>query len=157
MTASVSRLAFLRRNRRITNQQYRSVTGSDSLTATRELTGLAAEGLIDKTSDRRWTVWVLAGAQDHEPQPRLEFADEATPQRRSDRSSSIRALLQVGPQSAKYLATELGITPEGVRQWLRRMEAAGEVEPTSEKRRSRHNKWRLSDTDGGIAGDDRPA
>ena len=42
-------LAFLHRNGQITNQQYRTVTGTDSLTATRELTGLAGEGLIEKT------------------------------------------------------------------------------------------------------------
>lgn len=133
-------LAFLHRNGRITNQQYRSVTGTDSLTATRELTGLAAEGLIDKTSDRRWAVWVLAGTDEVEQQPRLEFAVEPPTPPRSARWASIRTLLQDGPQSTKYLANELGITPEGVRQWLRRMEEAGEVEPTSEKRRSRSNR-----------------
>jgi len=137
-------LAFLHRNQRITNQQYRSVTGSDSLTATRELTALAAKGLIDKTSDRRWTVWVLAGIDGPEPQARLEFVEEP-PRSRSDRRDAIRALLQSGPRSTQDLANELGITPEGVRQWLRRMEDEGEVEPTSKKRRSRHNKWRLSD------------
>lgn len=140
-------LAFLHRNGKITNQQYRSVTGTDSLTATRELTGLAGEGLIDKTSDRRWTVWVLAGTQEVEPQPPLEFVEEPPPPSRRDRRPAIRALLQLGPQSTRFLANELGITPEGVRQWLRRMEEAGEVEPTSEKRRSRHNKWRLSAPD----------
>ncbi len=34
-------LAYLRRNAKITNQQYRTLTGCDSLTATRELSGLA--------------------------------------------------------------------------------------------------------------------
>jgi ATP-dependent DNA helicase RecG len=136
-------MAFLHRNGRITNQQYRSVTGTDSLTATRELAGLAAEGLIAKTSDRRWAVWVLADANETEHQPRLNFAEEPRPPR-NDRWASIHALLQDGPQSTKHLANELGITPEGVRQWLRRMEEAGQVEPTSEKRRSRSNKWRLT-------------
>lgn len=146
-------MAFIHRNGRITNQQYRSVTGTDSLTATRELTGLAAEGLIDKTSDRRWTVWVLAGDQEHELQPRLDFGEDARPRVRSDRRTSIRALLHGGPQSTSYLAKELGITAEGVRRWLRRMEDAGEVEPTSKRRRSRNNKWRLSGTGDSTAED----
>jgi ATP-dependent DNA helicase RecG len=136
-------LAFLHRNGRITNQQYRSVTGTDSLTATRELTGLAGEGLIDKTSDRRWAVWVLADGEPDQ-QPHLEFVEEPPPPSRRDRRPAIRELLEPGPQTAQHLADELGMTKEGVLRWLRRMEEAGEVEPTSEKRRSRHNKWRLS-------------
>ena len=136
-------LAFLRRNRRITNQQYRSVTGVDSLTATRELTGMAAEGLIDKTSDRRWAVWILAGRHEIEEQPQLEFDDEPQSRSRGDRRPEIRTLLAGGPQSAQDLADRIGITKEGVLRWLRRMEDHGEVEPTSEKRRSRLNKWRL--------------
>ncbi len=136
-------LAFIHRNARITNQQYRSVTGTDSLTATRELTGLAGEGLIEKTSDRRWAVWILAGTRTSEPQPRLEFTPEEPSRSRGDRRAAIRSLLTPGPQSAQHLADEIGLTKEGVLRWLRRMEDAGEVEPTSEKRRSRQNKWRL--------------
>ena len=136
-------LAFIHRNTRITNQQYRSVAGTDSLTATRELTGLAAAGLIKKTSDRRWTNWVLADDSHDGVQPRLNFAEKSPPSR-GDRRASIRALLQAGPQPAKHLAERLDITPEAVRKWLRRMEEAGEVEPTNEKRRSRSNQWRLT-------------
>ncbi len=136
-------LAFLHRNQRITNQQYRSVTGTDSLTATRELTGLAAEGLLDKTSDRRWAVWVLAGADESEPQQRLDLVEKPPQRSRQDRRPAIRAILEPGPQTAQLLAEELSITKEGVLRWLRRMEEAGEVEPTSKKRRSRHNKWKL--------------
>ncbi len=150
-------LAFLNRNQRITNQQYRSLTGTDSLTATRELTGLAAEGLIDKTSDRRWTVWVLAGTDEPGAQPRLQFVDEPPRRSRSDRRPAIRALLEAGPQSAQYLADELGITKEGVLRWLRRMEEAGEVGPTSEKRRSRLNKWRLCDEAHGATASAEPS
>lgn len=138
-------LAFLHRSGRITNQQYRSVTGTDSLTATRELTGLAAEGLLDKTSDRRWTVWVLARDGEPDLQPHLEFVEEPLQTSRGDRRPAIRALLGPGPQSAQHLADDLGMTKEGVLRWLRRMEEADEVEPTSAKRRSRHNKWRLSE------------
>jgi ATP-dependent DNA helicase RecG len=138
-------LAFLHHNERITNQQYRSVTGTDSLTATRELTGLAAEGVIEKTRDRRWAVWVLVRAKEFEPQPRLEFTEELPPPARRDRRLEIAELLRPGRQSTRDLADTLGITKEGVLRWLRHMEEAGEVEPTSAKRRSRSNKWRLTD------------
>lgn len=136
-------LAFLHRNDRITNQQYRSLTGTDSLTATRELTGLASDGLVRKTSDRRWTVWVLESRRYEAAQPRLEFVDTVPPPARRDRRPEIRALLISGPQPTRHLADQLGITAEGVRQWLRRMEADGEVEATSSKRQSRSNRWAL--------------
>jgi ATP-dependent DNA helicase RecG len=137
-------LAYLLRNAKITNQHYRTLTGCDSLTATRELTGIAAAGLIEKTSDRRWTVWHLVGtAQDDETQPALEFAHLPSRQRR-DRRDEIRAILQTGPLSAKSLAEEIGITKEGVLRWLRKMEKTGEVRPTSEKRKSRFNQWELT-------------
>jgi ATP-dependent DNA helicase RecG len=146
-------LAFLHRNGRITNQQYRSVTGTDSLAATRELTGLAAEGLIEKTSDRRWAVWTLVGAKEANSQRRLEFTEETSPPFRRDRRQQILDLLRSGPQSSRYLADSLGMTKEGVLQWLRRMEESGEVEPTSDKRRSRLNTWRLVAIDKMQSGD----
>jgi ATP-dependent DNA helicase RecG len=136
-------LAFLHRNERITNQQYRSITGTDSLTATRELTGLAAGGLIDKTSDRRWAVWVLAGTPKRPVHPQLAFTEVPPPRARRDRRHELGELLQGGPRTAQYLADQLGITKEGALRWLRRMEATGHVEPTSAKRRSRNNKWQL--------------
>lgn len=139
-------LAYLRRNRRITNQQYRSLTGCDPLTATRELTGLAGEGLIHKTSDRRWTVWTLLGDDGPETQPQLEL--DGKPRRsRLDRRAEIRTLLESGPQPARLLADELQLTREGVLRWLRRLEEDGEVEATCESRHSRRNQWRLVDLD----------
>lgn len=137
-------LAFLHRNGQITNQQYRTLTGTDSLTATRELTGLAGERLIEKTSDRRWAIWRLAGTKPPEPpQRRLEFTPQEPQVARGDRRPAIRSLLRPGPQSAQYLADEIGLTKEAVLRWLRRMEDAGELEPTSAKRKSRQNQWRL--------------
>ena len=142
-------LAFLRRNQRITNQQYRSLTGCDPLTATRELTGLASEELIEKTNDKRWAVWVLLGADRHEDQPRLEF-DGRPPQPGRDRRAKIKGLLESGPQPARYLAKELQMTSAGVLRWLRRMEDDGEVETNGEKRRSRYIKWQLSNPDAPV-------
>lgn len=145
-------LAFLHRNRTVTNQQYRSLTGCDAQTATRELTGLASGDFVHKTNDRRWTIWVLRDDLGRMAQPRLAFGAEA-PRARRDRRPEIRALLAAGAQPTRALAEELKISGAGVLRWLRRMEQDGEVEPTSEKRRSRTNRWRLRKR-GGAA--DRP-
>ncbi len=142
-------LAFLRRNQKITNQQYRSLTGCDPLTATRELTGLAGENLIEKTSDKRWAVWMLLGTDNSEIQARLDLNGKP-PQPRRDRRAQIKGILESGPQPARHLAEELQMTSQGVLRWLHLMEEGGEVEATSEKRRSRHNQWRLSDPDAPV-------
>ena len=137
-------LAYLRRNMTITNQQYRSLSGCDSLTATRELTTLASAGLIDKTSDRRWTVWRLAdGITSTDGQQSLDFTLSGFAQRR-DRRPEIRGLLEAGPKSALEMSTTLGLTKTGLLRWLRGMEDAGEVRATCAKRRSPHNKWELT-------------
>lgn len=138
-------LAYLRRNDGITNEQYRTLTGCNSLTATRELTGLAAAGLLQKRNDRRWTVWTLADTLDPS-QPRLDFeapstATPGTP--RASRRDEIRALLETGPKSTRDLGDAIGISAEAVRQWLKRMEADGEVQPTEKARRSPLNQWQL--------------
>ncbi|MBA3743932.1 ATP-binding protein [Sporichthya sp.] len=136
-------LAFLHRRGQITNQDYRSLTGTDPLTATRELTGLGTTGLIEKTNDRRWTVWVLAGAARSAPGPALFDLGEEPASSRRDRRPEIRAILGEGPLSAQAIAERLGLSKEGVLKWLRRMEAEGEVAPTSAKRRSKNNTWQL--------------
>lgn len=140
-------LAFTHRNGRITNQQYRTLTGTDALTATRDLTDLAARGLVTKSNDRRWAVWTLAGDVERAgpEQSSLDLETDsqpAQPSRRGDRRDAIRQLLATGPKSARQLASHLKISREGVLQWIRKMEAAGEVEPTA-PRSSRKNEWRL--------------
>ena len=141
-------LAFLWRNERITNQQYRTLTGCDSLTATRELVGMADRGLVAKTSDRRWAVWHLSevlGGDSEEvlEQPRFTF-DPGNPKPvagRRDRREEIRVLLADGPMKARDLADALSMTVEGAHQWLRRLEAEGRVQPTAINRRSPTNQW----------------
>ena len=138
-------LAYLRRNDGITNQQYRTLTGCNSLDATRDLTRLATAGLLEKRNDRRWTVWALAESL-RPTQARLDFEHtevEAATSPRADRRDEIRALLQSGPRSTRDLAEAIGIGPEAVRLWLKRMEADEEVRPTETTRRSPHNRWEL--------------
>lgn len=136
-------LAFIHRNGALTNQQYRSLTGCDALTATRELTGMATRGLVEKTSDRRWAVWHLSGRQQLRAQQRFDFEPTPVSTGRRNRRAEIRHLLAGGPLSSRELSTELGLTREAVLQWLRRLEDDGEVEPTSTTRSSPRNKWRL--------------
>lgn len=137
-------LAFVRRNSTITNQQYRTLTGADSLTATQELTGMAAGGLLEKSNDRRWAQWHLReGSEFARRQPVLPFGDRGEAPPRSDRRAEIRALLWEGPRSSTELAASLGVTREGALRWLRKMEADGEVAPTASSRQSRANRWRL--------------
>lgn len=140
-------LAFTHRNGRITNQQYRTLTGTDAFTATRDLTDLAGRGLLTKSNDRRWAVWTPTGdaKQTGPEQASLDLETTrhpAQPLRRGDRRDAIRQLLASGPKSALELASHLEIGREGVLQWIRRMEAAGEVEPTA-ARSSRSNQWQL--------------
>ena len=135
-------LAFLHRHGKITNQQYRTITGCDALTATRELTGLAARRLVDKNNDRRWTGWHLANT----PTPAQPSLDFNPPTRaRRDRRTEIEQLLGSGPTSTQAIADALGITREGVLRWLRRMEADGTAQPTNANRSSPRNQWQLTD------------
>ena len=68
-----------------------------------------------------------------------------TTRQRRDRRHEIIELLALGPKSSRELAEELGMTPQGILRWLRRMEASGEVWPTEAARRSPMNRWQLAD------------
>ena len=143
-------LAFAWRTGSITNQQYRTVTGVDALTATRELVAIAAKGLISKTSDRRWAKWhIETTAGRTGAAPRQEPLDLRRSERRAEsrRKSEIIRQLATGPKTAAELRDALGFrSTEGARRWLRKLEAVGEVRPTEASRKSVHNKWELVPT-----------
>lgn len=137
-------LVFLRRNRSITSSQYRVLTGCDSRTATGELAGLAYKGMIEKTSDKLWTVWRLSRSLRTVGSHQGESAGvDAARSTRRDRPLQIRALLQRGPLSTRQLAQELGLSRQAVLWWIRRMESEGQVRPTEASRTSPRNKWQL--------------
>jgi ATP-dependent DNA helicase RecG len=138
-------LAYLHRNRKLTNQQYRALTGCDALTATRELTGLASLGLIDKSNDRRWAVWHLRESRVATPRLQLDNAPKGDNRAEKPREAEIKALLIGGPESTRSLAQSLGISQQAVRNWVRAMESRGEVESTESNRLSPKNRWRLVD------------
>lgn len=139
-------LAFARRTGSVTNQQYRTVTGADAQTATRELTAMASQGLLRKANDRRWARWLLveqsAGTDRGNRQQPLPLRGPPE-QRRGDRRNEIVRLLATGPKSTAELGRTLGLTREGVLRWLRRLEGEGVVRPTAEARQSRLNQWQL--------------
>ncbi len=136
-------LAFLRRNQKITNEQYRTLTGCNSLEATRELAALGTRNLVEKSNDRRWTVWHLSDALTSQPGAvQLELAPveaDAKPAR----YEQLRVLLSAGPKSTRELAAEVDLTPQAVMYWIHKMEDDGVVEPTASNRISPKNRWRL--------------
>ncbi len=138
-------LVFLRRNASITNQQYRTLTGSDSHQATSELSGLAASGFIQRSGGRKWASWSLADDLGNQsPQLQLSFTSPLTMKVKGDRRAMIRQLLENGPRSTSDLASVLGLTGEGVLYWIRQMRGDGELVPTTTGER-RNNEWRLTD------------
>ena len=63
----------------------------------------------------------------------------------STRERQVLDELADGPLAARELADRLGVTPNGARNWLRSLEAAGMVQPTEPGRRSRFQCWRRVD------------
>ena len=133
----------IHRHGRLTNQQYRTLSGCDSLTATRDLTGLAGRGLVEKHNDRRWTVWLLVSDPRLPTQAELRF-DTSVPEKTSSRRDEILQVLAVTPLSAGALGEQIGISRQAVLNWLRRLEAEGVVEVTGPSRVSPKNRWKLS-------------
>ncbi|MCK9896460.1 ATP-binding protein [Frankia sp. AgB32] len=147
-------LAFLHRNATITNQQYRSLTGCDSVTASKDLSSMATTGLLEKARDRRWTLWRLAegvaggrAEEGRNTQAALwpsaagpADATGVTSARRRDRSADIRALLADGPRDTREIADVLRLSPQGTLRWLHRMEDVSELDPRPGQRSHR---WKL--------------
>lgn len=140
-------LAFTRRTGSITNQQYRTVTGVDAQTATRDLTALAAEGLLAKSGDRRWAKWVLAGELDRSAARQQPLELDLPGPRRANRRNEVVRMLATGAKSTGELGRSLGLGREGVLKWLRQLEADGVVRTTEEHRTSRSNRWMLVDSE----------
>ena len=134
-------LAFLHRHGRLTNQQYRTLTGCDALSATRDLTALASRCLVEKSNDRRWAAWHLPSDTRNPTQPELRF-DVPDPKTR-DRRAEIRRVLAEGSLSASAIGDRLGISRQGALNWLRRLEDEGVVVSTGASRTSPKNAWNL--------------
>jgi ATP-dependent DNA helicase RecG len=133
-------LAFLRRSGSISNMQYRALTGRDAATATRELAGMSAAGLVEKHGEGRWTVWRLAAQQRIERQPELSLVppDPVHPM-----AARVLELLQPGPLRSSEIAAALGVTKSGALKHLRDLEAAGRVDRTEGRTSSPTNRWLL--------------
>lgn len=139
-------LAYLRRHGELSNAGYRSVTGCDALTATRELSTMAASGFLDRTSSGRWTIWHLTPAFAPQTRAPLTLDLHVSSSDRhavSSRREQIVALLRGGPKATSDLAATLGLSSQAVLRHLRILEAAGIVRPTATSRRSPTNTWTL--------------
>jgi hypothetical protein len=104
---------------------------------------MAGRGLIEKSSDRRWTVWHLVGDEPDSAQQQLALEPASIHPARRDRRAELRELLADGPRRTKELGAALDLTPQAVLKWLRRLEDDREVRPTSANRRSPKNRWQL--------------
>ena len=145
-------LAFARRQGSIDNRRYRTVTGCDAATATRELAGMATTGLVEKRGDRRGTTWAFV----QEPAspaagntPDLFAPPAPEPRRHLDRRDLIVEALKRGPSSSAEIADAIGVGQRSAQHWLVRMEAEGTVERTEAHRTSRSNRWRSTSADKG--------
>ena len=141
-------LALLKRRGRITNEIYRTVTGCDSLTATRDLSGLADRGLVERIGASRAATWYPSAAKaDVERRrgtpPPIERPRLASSSRR-DRREEIERLLDAAPLSTRELAEHLALKRGAVLAWLRRLEQEGRVEVTTTNRRDPNLRWRLT-------------
>ena len=142
-------LAFARRHGEVSNEQLRELSGKDSSTVTRLLTHLAAQGLLEKVGEGRWTTWRLAEPTDRADLFSQEHHRETRPSRaesipRGDREATILACLAGGPVTATHVAETIGFTRQSALNWLNRLEAQGKVQPTATSRKSRNNRWMLT-------------
>lgn len=140
-------LAFARKRGTVSNAEYRTLTGVDSGTASRELSGLATTGLIERFGGGRVSAWTFAGEAPTRRSVATPMPLPGMEQPQSGQWPTHRLIighLSSGAKSSSELADLLGITAEGVRKNLRRMERAGVVIPTAALRTSSKNRWALA-------------
>ena len=114
-------LVYLRCNDQITNGDYQRLSQVDTLTAGRELRGLAQAGLVQQESARRWTYYTLRVPAEL-PGPSVAASQEEqilayARQHGSIGSSECQKLLSVDYRRAWYLLKKLTdsgrLTPTG--------------------------------------------
>ncbi len=152
-------LAYVWRQGMIDNRRYRVLTGCSAPEATSDLADLRVRGLLERVGGRRWAHWRLASdvprsASSVDDQPSSSAADASAgtsglaPSTASvppRREAQVLAALAEGPLSTRELAEQFGVTPNAVRNWLRALEQRQQVRPTESGRRSRYQRWILSD------------
>ena len=122
-------LAYLRKNSRITNGDYRRLNHVDALTAGQELRDLVQQGLATQHGSRRWTYYTLGVPVEAEP-ARVEAAPsdeerilEYVREHGSINNAQCRGFLGVDANRAWYLLSGLveagKLRREGERRWTR--------------------------------------
>ena len=154
-------LAYVRHHGSIDNRGYCALVGCDARAATQELSELRSLGLIERAGGRRWDAWHLSPIV-----PRRATSSEravvsgsgngvgvAQPDsgtRRLPTGYRERQVIQAlsdGAKSSRELSVDFGVTTAAVLSWLRRLEERGLVQTTEPGRRSRYQRWEL--TNGG--------
>jgi ATP-dependent DNA helicase RecG len=132
-------LAHMLRGATLTNSTYRQLTEVDSRVATKELNGLRAMGIIERTGARRRAAYRLSS------RPAEVSARPEAPARRGDRGEAILDLLErEGPLSRAEIARSLGISDGAARLWLSSLRRKNLVELTTRRPRSPRARYRIS-------------
>lgn len=139
-------LAYLRHVGQMSNADYCRLTGADSRVATRELADLVERGVLQREGTRRWATYQLV---DTPAWPDMTERLDRTRGAMDRKEQILRALDTSGPLSTRELARELGLTPQGVRHWLRKLRQEGRVRLTT-------NHPKSPDTRYAVARKDRP-
>lgn len=120
-------LSYLRYNEKITNSDYQRLNRVDSVTANRELRGLAQLGLMEQHGTRRWAHYTFHAHPEVKVTQRLLAEEEKILEyvRRygSINNAECRDVLRVGLQRASYLLKKMHrhglLKLEGERRWTR--------------------------------------
>lgn len=120
-------LIYLRFNEQITNRDYQRLNHVDSVTANRELRGLAQAGLIEQHGTRRWANYTLSVSTEIKV-PEVKSTDEEkilayVREHGSIGNSECRELLKTELYHASYLLKKMysqgKLRREGRRRWAR--------------------------------------
>ena len=131
-------LAFLSHTDTISNADYCRVTGVDSRVATRELSNLVDQGIVERHGTGRWSTYGLPPERDAAVVPP---AADMTPSRGEE---ILHLLASESPLAAREIAERLSISASAVRYWLPRLRAEGRIVPTEDDPNSPRMKYEFA-------------
>ena len=124
-------LVYLRLNDQITNRDYQRLNHIDSVTANRELRGLAQAGLIEQHSTRRWAYYTLkVKPETGAPQP--------TPPVMTIEEKVLAYVRQHGSIKRAECEELLGISKDQARHLLGKMRQRGILRSEGERKATRY-------------------
>ena len=128
-------LAYLFHKTKLTNYEYSRMNGCDSRIASRELGDLVQKKRVIQNGTRRWAFYTLAGVSG-DARPRIG---------RKDRREEIIAILKKRTECARRdFERILGLQPQTVLYWLRKLIKEGAIVCTRVKAKDPLSKYRLA-------------